>query len=433
MVDTITPTIQDTQFQANAGTLIPGGTRPGAPQIALEGISDKTVIANLSSINGMMPVMSDIVFYDTRVFTNPLDKLFAKRNVPFGDYVEMAVFSGPAVSDKNDENTCFPRGNVDVKTQFALTNYAYDISLDVKDREINKAVFNEAQKNRYVAEKMKTPAKEMAVRRYRAMTQILSDVIDMSRTLSSTTKSDGQGTSVTYKMTSDSEAYGTIKGYAGKVRQFGLIASPVERNSEVALTGLNADANYDGAEEALKFINGIQSAVRDMKIDADDYNKLGVTTFCMGKPYAIFESKTLDALDAELMQKKGWEGFPTKSAREFLESFVDIVEIDSFAVIGDSASFKNKGDASSTSVANATTRSGTGSEQSPYNYTDGYRIGCVVIDRDACNEFITNESLESDRCTKARSTGWNWQGEEAFSVFTGVPSFCALVKVPYKS
>lgn len=433
MTDTITPTLQDQQFKANAGTLIPSGTRLNAPQIALEGVSDQTVIANLTNINGMMPVMSDIIFYDTRVFTNPLDRIFAKRDVPFGDYVEMAVFSGPAVADKNAETSCMPFGNVDVKTQFALSNYAYDISIDIKDREINKAVFNESQKNRYVAEKMKTPAKEMAVRRYRAMTQILSDVIDMSRTLTSTDKSDGQGTSVSYVMTSDSGAYGTIKGYAGKVRQFDLIASRVQRNSEVALTGDNAAEGYDGAEEALKFINGIQAAVRDMKIDADDYNKLGVTTFCMGKPYAIFESKTLDALDAELMQKAGWEGFPTKSAREFLTSFVDIVEIDSFAAIGDSASFKNKGDGSSTSVANVTTRSGAGTEQSPYTYTDGYRIGCIVLDRDACNEFITQETIEAFRCTKARSTGYNYQGEEAFSVFTGVPSFCALIKVPYES
>lgn len=433
MVDTITPTYQDTQLKANAGVLIPSGTRPGVPQIALEGVSDQTVIQNLTNINGMMPVMSDILFYDTRVFTNPLDPLFTKRNVPFGDYVEMAVFSGPAPSKKNDETKCMPFGNVDVKTQFALTNYAYDISLDIKDREINKAVFNEAQKNRYVAEKMKTPLKEISVSRYRAMVQIISDVIDMSRTLTSSDSTDGTGTTVNYLMTSGDSAYGTIKGYAGKVKQFDLIADHVTRNSDVKLTGTGAGQDYDAGEEAFKFINGIQSAVRDMMIDAKDYNKLGVSTFCMNKPVAIFESKTLDALDATLVQKGEWKGFPTKSAREYLREFVDIIEIDSFAVLGDSASYKNYGDANATNVANATTRTGAGSEQSPYVYSFGYRIGCVVLDRDACNEFITQETLESFRCAKARSTGYNWQGEDSFCVFRGVPSFVALVKVPYNA
>lgn len=429
MVDTITPTYQDTQLKNNAGLLVPSGTRPGVPQIALEGVADETVIANLAAINGMMPVMSDILFYDTRVFTNPLDPLFTKRNVPFGDYVEMAAFDGPAPSKKNDETKCMPFGNVQVENQFALSNYSYDISIDIKDREINKAVFNEAQKNRYVAEKMKTPLKQISVARYRAMVQIISDVIDMSRTLTSTDASDGTGSAVTYAMiASGTPHYGTIKGYAGKVKQFDLIAERVSRNSDVKLTGTGAAAGYDAAEEAFNFINGIQSAVRDMMIDARDYNKLEISTFCMTKPVAIFESKTLDALDATLVQKGEWKGFPTKSAREYLREFVDIVEIDSFGVLGDSASFQNYGDASATSVANATTRSGS---EGSYVYTFGYRIGCVVLDRDACNEFITQETIEAFRCAKARSTGYNYQGENSFSVFRGVPSFAALVKVPY--
>lgn len=415
MTATTERTAQDYYAKNMVGTLIPSGTRANVPQLALEGVADATAVANLSNINGMMPVMSDIIFYDTRVFTNPLDRIFMKRDIPFGDYVEMAVFSGPAPSKKNSEDKCMPWGNVDVKTQFAMSNYAYDISIDIKDREINKAVFNEAQKNRYVAEKMKTPAKQMSVERYRAMIQILSDVCDMSRTIESHDSTDGTGTAVNYTMTSGEGAYGTIKGYVGKVQQFtNLTGSFPVSGSKVTLA--TNDSTEGVGYEVLNFINTIQSAVRDMAIDAVDYNKLGVSTFCMGKPYAIFESKTLDAMDAVLMQDGEWEGIPTKSAREWLSTFVDIVEIDAFAGLGDSVTYTN-------------TENGTA--QSPVSVDPTkYRIGVVILDKDACNEFITQQTLEASRCAKARSTGYNWQGEETFSVFKGVPSYCGLIATP---
>ena len=50
----------------------------------------------------------------------------------------------------------------------------------------------------------------------------------------------------------------------------------------------------------------------------------------------------------------------------------------------------------------------------------------MLIDRDAFVEIIKNQSVEGQRCTKKRLTGYNWQGQSIFSIWRGVNSYAMV-------
>lgn len=367
-------TIQATQFGAFAGQEIASGVRSGSPLIGLETEASETVFENLSKINGLMPKFSDILIYETRVYQSPLDQVFRKVNEEYGSAVEMAIFKSGAPNKLND-GTCFPRGNVAMVDQFAIINSAYDIDIDIKDREINKAVMNKGQVDKYVAEKMRTPLKTLGVKRHTEMVQLISDITDGSRTIVSTDSSDGTGSAVTYSQ--------TVKGYAGEVIDNPLYMPEVE---------VGVLPSFAQASDALSLAQDIEGLITDMYIDSATFTLLGNSTMLQGKPWLIMESKILNAMDNIFSMNGGYAGFPTVSARQWLGRVADVVEIPSFASMPTSLTITDK------------------------------RVGAVILDKDAAKEFVYTNTVEAARCTKGRSTGYSYQGESAFSIFKGVPS-----------
>lgn len=365
---------QDTNFAVYAGQLVANGVRPNAPLIPLEGQSNQTVLDNLTMIGSLMPKVSDVIFRETRIFDNPLDPYFRKFSAEYGAAIEQAEFEDGATNKKN-AGRCVPRGDVDVNSQLNIQNFAYDIEVQVKDREINMAVMNAQQAGSYVAQKLRTPLKRISSLKYTSQKQLIGDIVDGTRSIVST---DGDGNAVTYSVTCD--------GYCGVVESSNVVLA------EIALQSTPAFAS--GAD-ATTVIKKIQSAARDMKTENTTYNVLGNNTFVLGKPLLIMESKTLDALDNALALDGTDKRVPTRSGRQYLteDVGVEIVEIDAFPAMPTNANYSNE------------------------------RTGAVLIDRDSLTEHLRYADVEAQRCASQRLTGYSFQSESTLSIYRGAPAY----------
>ena len=379
---------QDSQFQPYAGQLVANGIGTNLP---ITGLEDSSITyQNLSKIQGLTPKIKDIFIRETRIFNNPIDRYVTKFDSRFGAGMEQAVFKGPSANAKLD-GTCMPWGNPEMVSQMNLTNFAYDFDVSIRDHEIDKVVLDEGQLGSYVAQKMRAPLAGIAQLKYRAWVQLISDVVDGERSITSTTKSDGTGTSQTYSP--------TVTGYAKAIDQMDAVIPAVERGKL---------ASIPSASAALEIAQTLEGRAADMMYAADDMNNLGAQTFVTGTPILFMESKVLNALDAIFANTNvaadnvstgyGYAGFPTKTFRDYVGRFSEICEIDSFASL-------------------------------PTNTTySAARLGAVLMDRDALVEKIEYADVESFRCAKERATGYSYQGSSTLSVWQGLDSYAMLFK-----
>ena len=392
---------QTTQFGGFAGQLIASGIDTNMPLVALEQAVDQTTYANLTAINGLIPKIKDIFIRETRVFRNPLDPYITRYDERYGAGLEQAAFMVGAYNEQHD-GTCVPRGTPDMASQLDLVNFAYSVDVDVKDREIDKAVLDDGQRGAYVAEKMRTPLKTIGSMKYRSWVQLLSDVVDGERSISSKnayngSSAPGAASSVTYNP--------SIVGYAG---------AKVKRSEVLPMVEVGAKYTIDTPLDALNIANELKAVAADFGFESPAYNKLGLNTFSTGVPLLIAEKKVLDAMDvvfAEYNAKGnangnyGYAGFPTVSAREYLRQFSELVEIDSFAALP------------------------TNTDESYEYKTAGYGVHFVLLDRDALVEVTKWADVEGQRCAKNRLTGYNWAGESIYSIWRGANAFAMLFKL----
>ena len=366
-------------FDQFAGQEVASGIRANEPVIAFENESTRTVLNNLGLINGLIPKIGKVLIRETRIMDNPLDAIFRKGALPFGVGWEDAEFIAGAKNKKND-GTCVPIGNPSMEAQLNLINLAWSLDVSVKDREINKAVMTPEEVGQYVAQKMRTPRKTLAMLKYRAETQLISDVIDGTRTVSSTDSSDGTGTSVTYNP--------TVKGYCGAVEDLGFVLAPLTQGTP---------ATFAQASDAMDMLIAIQNAATEMREEGTYYSALGINTFSLQKPNLIIEEKVLNAIDKAWALDGTAKQIPTKTASEWLSGFCDIVTFPgSFADLPTNASYVDK------------------------------RLAAVLIDKDSCTEMIAWEDVESQRCAKERLTGYNFGGASAMAIYRGNPA-CAFI------
>lgn len=390
---------QTTQFGGFSGQLIASGIATDMPLVALEQGVDATVFANLNAIQGMMPKIKDIFVRETRVFSNPLERYITKFDERYGAGLEQVAVKYGAYNEKQD-GTCIPQGIPEMTSQLDLVNFAYSVDIGIPDYLVDKAVLDEGQRGSVFAALMQAPLKTIAAARYRAWVQLISDVIDGTRSISSKDSFNGvaaagSAASVTYNP--------TITGYAGLVEKNDAVLPPVQ---------VGELYTFPDAKAALDVANRIKSVAADFKFESTAFNKLGISTFVTSDPILIAETKVLDAMDNVFAEANvngngsnfGYAGFPTVSAREYIRQFVgDIVEIDSFGSLP-------------TDPADAV-----------ITYA-GYDLKFVLIDRDAFVEIIKNQSVEGQRCAKKRMTGYNWQGQMVFSVWRGVDSYAMVAR-----
>lgn len=368
-------------FDNYAGQEIASGIRPNGPLIAFEGTADRTVLANLATINGLAPKLGKVLMRETRVFDNPVERIFRKTDLPYGAGYEDFAFKAGAVNKKGD-GTCVPRGNVAGESQINLINLAWSFDIMLWDYEINKAVLTPEEAGQYFANKTRTLRKGFSKLKYSAEVQLLSDVIDGTRAITSTDQSDGNGNSVTYSP--------TITGYAGQVE-----------DSQIVLPSLvqGTIPTFTSPSDALDLVKMLENAAAEMKEEGTAYSALGIETFTLNRPWLIMETKTLNALDNAWAMDGNSKIIPSKTAREFMSRFADIVEIGNFADLPTNSNYAN------------------------------HRLAAVLLDKDSATEAVSWSNEEAQRCAKQRATGVNFAGESAISIFRGNPAYALLTNL----
>ena len=361
-------------FEKFAGQEVASGVRKNEPLMAFEEEATATKLANIAAVQGLLPKISKIIVHETRIQKGNLDAYFKKGAMPYGVGAEHIGFVDGAANAKQS-GRCVPYGNVDAVGQLDVINLAWSLNVSVWDHEINQNVFSADEVGDYVAQKLRTPYKTLAGLKRNAEIQLISDVIDGTRSVSSHESSAGTGNSVTYAP--------SIKGYAGEIEDTGIVMPALVKGT------LPAFAN---ASDAMTLVKTLEDRAAEMMEEGTAYSKLGINTFCLEAPLLIMETRVLNALDNAWALDGAAKQIPTRTAREFLRTFSEIVEIPAFAELPTNASYTKK------------------------------RLAAVLIDRDSLSEQIAWDNVEDQRCTEQRMTGYNLAGASSLGVYRGNPA-----------
>lgn len=361
-------------FDSFAGQEVASGIRPNGPLMAFEEEATATKLANIAAVQSLLPKIAKVIVHETRIKEGNLDYYFKKGSLPYGAGIEQIQFMDGAANAKLS-GRCIPYGQVDAVGQLDVINLAASLNISIWDHEIRQNVLNGDELGSYVAQKLRTPYKTLAALKRNAEIQLISDVIDGTRSVTSTESSDGTGNTVTYAP--------NIKGYAGEIEDTGIVMAPLVQGTLPV---------FASASDAMDLIKTIQDHAAEMMEEGTSYSKLGVNTFCLEDPLLIMETRVLNALDNAWALDGAAKQVPTRTAREFLSQFSQIVEIPKFAELPTNASYTDK------------------------------RLGAVLIDRDSLSEMVQFSDVESSRCVEQRMTGYNIAYQGLLSVYRGNPA-----------
>lgn len=361
-------------FDKFAGQEVASGIRPNEPLMAFEEEATATKLANIAAVQGLLPKISKVIIHETRIKNGSLDAYFKKGTLPYGAGYEQIGFMDGAANAKSS-GRCVPFGNVQAAGQLDVINLAWSLNISIWDREISQNILTGQELGSFVSQKLRTPYKTLAGLRRNAQIQLVSDVIDGTRSVSGNDSSDGTGSSVTYAP--------NIKGYAGEIEDTGIVMPALVQGTLPA---------FASSSDAMDLVKTIQDHAAEMMEEGTAYSKLGMNTFCLEQPLLIMETRVLNALDNAWALDGAAKQIPTRTAREFLNTFSTIVEIPAFAELPTNASYTDK------------------------------RLGAVLIDRDSLSEQIAWDNVESQRCVEQRMTGYNVAGASSLSIFRGNPA-----------
>lgn len=371
-------------FQAFAGNAFSkDGIGTEMPLISLEGIQSPTVVENLRVLNSIMPAKGETIFLTPRIFGDRFDWI-NRSNMAFGAYAEIASFkNAPPVKQKNGK--CFVYGNAELYAEQWFSNWAYNIPITIRDREINKGVMSQAQAESYYAGKMATSINTMRLQRFAMWKRLFSDVVTGTRAEDSTANSDGTGADVVYEP--------KVTGYAGKVEVMNAAVPPLSFGSMPDTMEIAT---------ATGIVKRIRNAKTWMDFASNEYAKglTGDDEFTFGESVAlIMESATLNAMDEIFALEPEYKGLGM-TARSYIKENLDagdrLVEIDIWDALPTNDTYKDD------------------------------RLVAVMVDTEAPREFVHFEDSESIRCGQERMTTVDYQGEGISSIYKGLPSYALL-------
>lgn len=368
-------------FNDFAGQLIASGVEPLVPLVDFEEGVDYATLQGMDLIRALTPKISQTRIMDVQIFPNPLRPMIDTFSVPLGVGLEEAGFVDGTPNIKKQDG-CMPRGDQIMASTLEMINYAENNSVTIKDREVSLVAANVDTVTSYFQNKMRLPDKKNAQMRYAAWKQKLSDVIDGTRSVNSFTASDGTGTTVTYSP--------TVKGYAGSVLQ---------ENVVLPAAGMGQAPAFASSDDVVELITDLEINISDMGTsDNPAYTKAGISGFLASKPYTVLESKTLIAMNKIMRTEAADKGFPTRTARQILEEFTNVVVIDKFADMPTNASYA------------------------------GQRLFSVTLPQGAMREGLVMEGVRQFDCANEWSTGFNFRSERLMYISKMVPSFAMTVK-----
>lgn len=356
-------------FNDYAGQMVAGGVKTSDPTLPINALEQSPLTTNLGNYNGLSAKVKDVFTRINPRFSSPLEKLITRWDEAYGAGMEQISFGYAPNKTITADTSCYPRGTPSpIVSQADYLNFGYNVTINLPDFLFNKYVLDEGQMANLASEYLSAPGRTIGYMRHLALTQLLSDVVDGTRSVASNTQSDGNGVSVTYDTPN-------VKGYAGKVEDTGIVMAGPTRGAPITAPTTS---------DALTIARLLESASADFGFVGDDYNKKGQTTFTEGQPWLVMEKKTLNALDnafvdGNAVSNASYQIGPT-TFRTYVSRFANLVETDAFADLPTNDSYGNK------------------------------RLGGVLID--PYDPIIENvkvpESTESFRCVGQRATGYNY-------------------------
>jgi hypothetical protein len=392
-------------FTKFAGTLIANGTdaQNKRPMFALEKGAQLAYNEIPGLVDNLMAQMTGIIVNPTQVYANPVSDLFIKSAADLGYGYEETGY-GAGAPDKKSDGTCKQIGNVHLpEGVFHARNYASHAVLEIFDKEFKTQTFTPEQVATLVANKIRTIAKTEANKLAMSERQIMSQIVNGTRNITSYINSeDPLSTAAYYPEGGASAAPGNVKGYIGNVQLADITGS-------VAGVGVGSTPVFTTAD-AVALLKQIKSTARDMAMPSTDFNKAGREAFVEGKPNMIVAKKVMDALNYALMDGDQHKlGGYSDGATTFLKDAVEIKLVDDFGAMPTNAAL---------TVGDSTID------------TDDYNIGVILADPSVFREVTYLEDMESERCMGRRSTIYDYVTEKAIFASTFLPSSAILFEKP---
>lgn len=394
-------------FTKFAGTLIANGTdeQNKAPAYALEKGSQLAYSEIPGLVDNLMEQLTGIIVNPTTVYTDPVTECFVKSSADLGIGYEETGY-GAGAPDKKSDGTCKQIGNVALpEPVFHARNYASHAVLEIFDKEFKTKTFTAEQVATLVANKLRTIAKTEANKLAMAERQIMAQICDGTRNITSYQNSeDPLSTPVYYPEGGASAAPGNVKGYIGNIQVADI-------SGTVADVGVGSMPAFTTAD-AVALLKQIKATARDMAMPSTDFNKAGREVHIEGKPMLIIPKKISDALNYALMDGDQHKlGGYSDGATAFLKDAVDIKLIDAFADMPVNAALAVDNSASTID-------------------TDDYAIGCILADPSVYREVTYIENMESERCMGRRSRIYDFVSEKAIFASTFISSSAIVVQKP---
>lgn len=400
------------------GQWIAGGiidrAKQKAPIVGLEANPANTLnekaalLQNIALFGNLVGKVLDVRVRETEIFNSSLKQIFTiEAGNPYGIGFEMLYMtnlpgtSPDTVANHKNADTCFPGGTSNAVSTLYAENGATYITWMVYDNMLDGAVMNEMQMSAIMSEIMK---QYLVVENRKTLAEYairIADCVPGKRSVTSTTTSLGNGTSVSYS-----------------AKPAGYLASGAVFATDIVLQKpTEGEALTISVPDQLEFLEKLRTIVRDMKDkESTTFNKLGVATFAGDKLRLVVPSKLLDAMDANFLINTGspsitYLGVPTRSARDVIGEIMGgrerIIEI---------AGFEDLPDYDSTTYPTST-------DYSAYNmmaliYTDGM---FKKIIKEAGN-------LEVARCAGARAYSYNYLERYMLVTLLGEPAAAIFAK-----
>lgn len=386
--------INDTTFAKYAGQEGSGGIRTtpySSPVVDFGAPFNRSAMAALSLVNGMIPTIGKIFVHSTNIYQPKLLNAFHQESVPYGMAVEDVAFNDVGI-DKKADGTCIPRHTDSLHdAQLSAVNLAGNFNINIYDKEISKAAMSASDVASYVAEKMKLLEAGYYDLMFNAAIGLLSDCTPGKRSISSYTSAAGagDGSAVTFA--------NTPEGWAKVIKDHSdwIIPEVSSLGTEPAIA--NETSGETTIDMVLDFLQEIKSITTGMKYPSKTMNVAGRNTFSKAIN-VVMESHVLDAFD-RVIQDQSKNYYEGATARGFINGLegVTLYEIPSFMALPayDSTTYP-----------------------ASYDYDD-YRQVAAIFDSDAAGIFTFDYSLESQRCMAERMTGYNLQFEKLFRMYRG--------------
>jgi hypothetical protein len=374
-------------FGGNA--LNAGGITGDDPLFGIDTKVTQQAFLGLSQRFGMLAKIGKQYFVQPKGLLGDLGRVFSTGNMSYGGAVEnVYVKDGEPI--RAGDGSFWSANEHTMIGELGAVNYRTLLPFAVNQRDPRKYLLAE-QYGSWEAQQLDAPRKTMMRALYTAYKEIVSNCISGTRTWTSTTSSNGQGTGVTTPVTN-------VNPYVdpSNVRSMSIVM-PELGSSKPSFSSIS------DLLDVVRELTDLKSVLS--QADVTTNTALGVADFLSERPNIIMEHRVLDAGDDILRRSSGTMigPVPTTTFRSMLREVGDLVEIDSFASL-------------------PTTPSGG------TDYSASRLLSVMADKRTFYDEITIPEELRSIQLVNLLKQSYAYHEERVIYARGGVPAGCVLTK-----